>query len=200
MNISTLIAVILSYLLGSVPVGYLLVRILHGKDIRECGSGNIGATNVARVVGKKLGIITLFLDILKGLAAVMVISLIAGDVVIVRLLCALAVIAGHNWPVFLKFRGGKGVATTAGALIGLAPLVFISAVCVWAVVFTIWKYVSLASIIAAVSLPLFMFIYRQPASYQIMGVIVAVIGIWRHRSNISRLSAGKENKFHWRNK
>lgn len=198
--LSGFIVVILSYLLGSVPVGYLLVKVLQGKDIRDYGSGNIGATNVVRVVGKRVGIVTLLLDILKGLITVTVIPLIAGNVVIVKLLCAFAVVAGHNWPVFLKFRGGKGVATTAGVLIGLVPKVFVSAVCVWGIVFTIWKYVSLASIAAAISLPLFMFIYQQPGSYQIMGLVVAIIGIWRHRSNINRLCAGKENKFRWRKK
>lgn len=190
------ITILLSYLLGSIPVGYLIAKALKGIDVRRFGSGNIGATNVARVVSKGAGIVTLILDILKGLAAVTLVPLLAGGVRpdLVRILCALAVVAGHNWTVFLKFRGGKGVATTAGALIGLAPLVFISALCVWIIMFVISKYVSLASIVAGVSMPVFFVFYGEPMSFFVLGVIIALIGIFRHKENIKRLLAGKENK------
>lgn len=192
-----LLAILLSYLLGSVPVGYLIAKAVKGVDVRRHGSGNIGATNVARVVGKGAGIVTLILDILKGLIVVTLIPLLAGGgrADLVRISCAIAVVAGHNWTVFLRFRGGKGVATTAGAFIGLVPMVFLSAFCIWTVVFVLSKYVSLASIIAAVSLSLFLVVYGEPVSFQILGVVVAIVGIIRHKENIKRLLAGKENKF-----
>lgn len=190
------LSIFLSYLLGSVPFGYLLAKVLKGIDIREHGSKNIGATNVARVIGKKAGITVLVLDILKGFAAVSLFPLLVktGRPDIVKILCAFAVVAGHNWTVFLKFKGGKGVAATAGALTALVPVVFLSSFCVWVIVFTITKYVSLSSIISAVSMVIFLFIYKEPVSYQILGIIIAVIGIYRHKENIKRLVEGRENK------
>lgn len=184
--------VLLSYLLGSIPIGYIICRLVKGVDIRTVGSGNIGATNVARVVGKGWGIITLVLDILKGFAAVTVAGR-QGD--LLRIACALAVVSGHNWTIFLRFRGGKGVATTAGALIGLAPRVFLSSFCVWCVVVIIWRYVSLASIISGLSLPIFLALYREPKIYLGLGILVALVGVIRHKENIRRLIKGKEKKF-----
>lgn len=191
------ISILLSYLLGSVPFGYLISRAVKGVDIRNHGSRNIGATNVARVVGKGAGIATLILDILKGLIVVTLIPLLApgNRPDLVQISCALAVVAGHNWTVFLRFRGGKGVATTAGALIGLVPTVFLSAFCVWLIVFVITKYVSLSSIIAGISMFLFLIIYKEPISFQILGVVIVVIGILRHKENIKRLLAEKETRF-----
>lgn len=181
-----------SYLLGSIPTGYIICRFLKGIDIRTVGSGNIGATNVARVVGKKWGIITLILDMLKGFIAV-VMARDKPD--LLRIGCALAVICGHNWTVFLRFRGGKGVATTAGALIGLLPNVFLSCLCIWLIVFIITKYVSLASIIAGISLPIFLTVYKEPKIFQILGVVLSVVGILRHKENIKRLLKGEEKRF-----
>lgn len=190
------LALFLGYLLGSIPTGYIICRVLKGIDIRTKGSGNIGATNVARVVGKKAGITTLILDILKGLIGVVLIPLLVGDRTdFVKILCAIAVVSGHNWTVFLKFKGGKGVATTAGAIIGLMPIVFLSSFCIWCIVFIIWRYVSLASIIAAIFMPVFLIIYKEPIIYQVLGAIIAVIGIYRHKENIERLIRGKEHKF-----
>ena len=191
------ISILLSYLVGSVPFGYIIAKVVKGVDIREHGSGNIGATNVARVVGKGAGIVTLILDILKGLIVVTLIPLLVSGSRpdLVQISCALAVVAGHNWTVFLRFRGGKGVATTAGALIGLVPTVFLSAFCVWLIVFVITKYVSLSSIIAGISMFLFLIIYKEPISFQLLGVVVAVTGILRHKENIKRLLAGKETRF-----
>lgn len=204
MNI--IIALLISYLLGSVPVGYIICRILRGIDIRTKGSGNIGATNVARVVGKKAGIVTLILDILKGLTAVVLIPKLIGGhtdlsnpcvqgLDLIKITCAFGVVCGHNWTVFLKFRGGKGVAATAGAIMGLMPIVFLSSFCIWCIVFVIWRYVSLASIIAAVFLPIFLILYREPLIYQILSIIIAIIGIVRHKENIKRLLSGKEKRF-----
>ena len=191
------ISILLSYLVGSVPFGYIIAKVVKGVDIREHGSGNIGATNVARVVGKGAGGVTLVLDILKGLIAVTLIPLLVGGnrPDLVGISCALSVVTGHNWTVFLRFRGGKGVATTAGAFIGLVPIVFLSAFCVWLIVFVISKYVSLSSIIAGISMFLFLIIYKEPISFQLLGVVVAVTGILRHKENIKRLLAGKETRF-----
>lgn len=191
-----IIAFLISYLVGSIPMGYIICRIIKGIDIRTKGSGNIGATNVARVVGKGPGIITLILDILKGLITVVLVPKIVGDQSdFIKILSAIAVICGHNWAIFLKFHGGKGVAATAGALIGLMPIVFLSSFCVWCIVFVIWRYVSLASITAAFFLPIFLVLYREPLIYQILGIIIAIIGIFRHKENIKRLLSGKEKRF-----
>lgn len=187
-----ILAVLISYLLGSIPVGYIICRVIKGIDIRTVGSGNIGATNVARAVGKKWGIITLILDILKGFLAV---TIVGEQAELSRIACALAVIGGHNWTIFLKFRGGKGVATTAGALSGLVPAVFLSSFCVWFVVFIIWRYISLASIIAGISLPIFLALYREPKIYLGLGVVIALVGVIRHKENIRRLLRGEEKKF-----
>jgi glycerol-3-phosphate acyltransferase PlsY len=195
------IAIILSYLLGSVPVGYIICRLLKGIDIRSVGSGNIGATNVGRVVGKRAGITTLFLDILKGFIAVFFIPRIIGDQSeLLGIICALGVVAGHNWTIFLKFKGGKGVAATSGALIGLMPVVFFSSFCVWSIVFVLWRYVSLASIISAIFLPVFLFLYGEPLVFKILGFIIAIIGIYRHKENINRLLKREENKFTFKKK
>lgn len=193
------LSIIISYLLGSVPFGYIITKFAKGVDIRKYGSGNIGATNVARVSGKWAGIVTLFLDILKGFIAVTVIPLLVvntGNFDLIRIYCGVAVVLGHNWTVFLRFRGGKGVATSAGALIGLAPFVFLSSLCVWLVVFILSRYVSLASIIAAISLPLFLYLFGKSINLQVLGYIVAVVGIYRHKENIKRLLKDKENKLY----
>lgn len=195
LKMKIILTILLSYLLGSVPIGYIMVRVVKGVDIRSYGSGNIGATNVMRVLGKVPGIITLIIDALKGFIAVIFISALFGlrsD--LLKIACALAVIAGHNWTVFLKFRGGKGVATTAGALIGLVPVVFLSSFCVWCIIFIIWKYVSLSSIFAAISLPGFLILYREPFSLLVLGIVIAVIALIRHKENIKRLLKGEEKK------
>lgn len=185
----------LSYLIGSIPFGYLVAKLTKGIDIRQHGSGNIGATNVARVLGKIPGVVTLVMDMLKGFIAVTMVPMLLSGGELSKILCVVFVISGHNWPVFLQFRGGKGVSTTAGALIGLFPIVFASCFCLWGLVFTLTRYVSAASILAAVSLPVFLFLYKEPVGFQVLGVIVALIGIWRHQTNIKRLISGTEKKF-----
>lgn len=191
-----ILGLFLSYLLGSIPTGYIICRLLKGIDIRSFGSGNIGATNVSRVVGKLPGVVTLVLDILKGFIAVTLIPLlIANKTDLLRIMCALAVISGHNWTVFLKFRGGKGVATTAGALLGLLPIVFLLCFCVWCIIFIIWRYVFLASIISAITLPVFLVLFKESKIFLVLGIIVAVIGIIRHKENIKRLLKGEEKRF-----
>ncbi len=198
-----LIALIAAYLLGSTPTAYIFGKLLKGIDIRDYGSGNVGATNVFRTVGKGPGLVVFFLDFLKGLLAVTVIPLLLKKVypgvdgpsfVYVLILLGAAVIAGHIWTVFLRFKGGKGVATTAGVLTGLAPGIFLGGLVVWVTVFAIWRYVSLASIAAAVSMPVFAVILGKDLGLVIFCGILCVVGVHAHRANIKRLLQGSERK------
>ena len=201
-----ILAIILSYILGSIPVGYILTRALKGIDIRRYGSGNFGATNVFRVVNPPAGIVVLVLDMLKGLIPV---TLFADwllprhpgiDQMIVRLVLGLASVCGHNWTIFLKFKGGKGVATTAGALLGLSfkipSLGLIAGLClgIWVLIVLVTGYVSLGSIIAALSLPIFMLVFNQPFKLLIFSVALCLFVVYRHKSNIGRLLRGEESK------
>jgi glycerol-3-phosphate acyltransferase PlsY len=199
------------YLQGAIPWGFLLGR-LKGIDIREHGSGNIGATNVSRVLGKKLGRACFFLDFLKGLLPVLIVSLLVSKKIIPDKyelavpIAALACVAGHIWTIFLKFKGGKGIATSAGALLAIAPYSLILAGVIWVSVFYAMRYVSLASICAAVSLPITAVVFTQAGLYRlthpetVLIAIVAFLAIMRHSSNIKRLVNGSENRFEKKNK
>ena len=200
------VAVLGSYLLGSIPFGYLVGKI-GGIDIRKIGSGNIGATNVVRVLGKRYGYPVFVLDFLKGFGAVKISISIATDArlewgspEIFGVLAAVASVIGHSFPVWLKFRGGKGVATSAGALFGLVPLAALIAVVIWLLVFWFTRYVSVASLVTAVALPLVILIMTRlnqiqgnALFYSSLGI--AAVVIWRHRSNFSRLMRGSEPRF-----
>ena len=203
----TLTGVVLgSYLLGSIPFGFLAGKI-GGVDIRKIGSGNIGATNVVRALGKRYGYPVFVLDFLKGFGAVVISMSISADVrpewgspEIFGILAALAAVIGHSFPPWLKFRGGKGVATSAGALFGLMPLATAIAVIIWISVFWFTRYVSLASLVSAVALPLVILImtrlnqiHGKTLFYSSVGI--AAIVIWRHHSNLSRLIRGAEPRF-----
>lgn len=206
MTISILLSILLSYLVGSIPFGYL-AGLTRGIDIRTVGSGNIGATNVFRTLGKKLGVFTFTLDVLKGVAAVCVIPkcvwllLAPGTVppLYVLLLSAVAVMMGHSFPCFLSFRGGKGVATGLGIAIGLAPLTAATALGLWIVVFLITRYVSVGSCVAAAYVAIAPWWLDNdavphglvPGLLTLLGVLVIV----KHRSNLKRLAAGNENRF-----
>jgi glycerol-3-phosphate acyltransferase PlsY len=196
----TFLSALFSYLLGSIPTGYLMARA-RGIDIRTVGSGNVGATNVARAVGKLPGLITLIVDCAKGLVAVLAVPpLVARWFGIepsgfTSVLCAMAAILGHNYPCWLKFRGGKGIATSAGAILGLAPVAMLICLAVWLLVFAVGRYVSLASIMAAVMLPVAIAITRGGCALLCLGLFLAVLAIWRHRSNIQRLLDGTEHRF-----
>jgi glycerol-3-phosphate acyltransferase PlsY len=195
-----------NYLLGSVPFGYLAGR-LKGIDIRQAGSGNVGATNVVRVLGKEYGYLVFALDFLKGFVAVTISMLIAPgsppewhSPEIFGILGAMSSVLGHSYPVWLKFKGGKGVATSAGALLGLAPLATLIGVVIWTIVFWLTRYVSLASITAAVVLPIIILLVRPHDENNGMPLVyssacVAAVIIWRHRSNLSRLIRGTEPRF-----
>ncbi|MGD2279287.1 MAG: glycerol-3-phosphate 1-O-acyltransferase PlsY [Candidatus Omnitrophota bacterium] len=201
MMVFVVLSVVAAYLLGAIPTAYIFGKALKGIDIREHGSGNVGATNVFRTVGKAPGIIVFILDFMKGFLAVTVIPFllyrIAPDPVVrpyVYILLGAAAIGGHIWNVFLKFKGGKGVATTAGVMSGLSPAIFGLGLLVWVVIFAIWRYVSLASILAATALPILAVILRKDPPFIIFCSVLCVIGIFSHRSNIQRLLKGKEKK------
>ncbi len=185
--------IILSYLLGSIPFGYLVFYFSEGKDIRTLGSGNIGATNVLRSKGKLAGLLTLALDMLKG-AAPVIYGRIHFDLPWLVLLGALAVLLGHVFPVFLKFRGGKGVASLVGVFLVFyfpALLVFLA---VFLLVLKLTRYVSLASLLGTVAL-FFCILFTQVAEAAMVVFVMLLLIVFRHRANIQRLLAGTENKF-----
>ncbi len=201
-----LLAAGIGYLFGSCPNGYLVSRA-HGIDIRRHGSGNIGATNVLRVLGKNWGYLVFALDAFKGFAAVRIAFAIGAAMLagieereIVGIAGGLACILGHTFPVWLRFRGGKGVATSAGVLLGLMPIAVFSVLAVWLLLFQFTRYVSVASIGAAVALPLFVIVYLRlkmltGASLLPFSILIAGVVVWRHRSNMQRLLQGKEQRF-----
>ena len=183
----------LAYLLGSVPMGILAAKAFGGVDPRSSGSGNIGATNVGRTSGKAAGVVTLMGDVLKGAVPVFAALVLNPEPPFVAAV-GLAAFLGHLWPVFLGFRGGKGVATALGVMVVIAPVAtLISALVFVAVV--LWKrYVSLGSMVSAAMLPVFLSFFPASKPYMPMGVAVAVLIIIRHKDNIKRLAEGKENK------
>ncbi len=190
-----------SYLLGSIPFGYLLVRVFRKEDIRATGSGNIGATNVARSGAKGLGVLTLVLDLAKGLAAVLFAARMApgtlGRPSDLAVLAAVAAVVGHIFPVWLRFRGGKGVATALGVFLGLVPAVVLAALGVFALVLLLTRIVSLASVLAAATLPVFAMLLSPDRSPVYLGGVLAValLVIAKHHTNIGRLLGGREGRF-----
>lgn len=195
-----------AYLLGSIPFG-LLIGKAKGIDIRTQGSGNIGATNVFRCVGKGWGILTFLLDMAKGLISASLLPCLIPDLppeaqLGWRLGCGAAAIIGHNWPCWLRFKGGKGIATSLGFLIGAAPIGAGYAALAWVVVFVALRYVSLASILAALALIAAAWLqYAQtPIWFRSVLTLLALLAIFKHRSNISRLLNGTENRFSFKKK
>jgi glycerol-3-phosphate acyltransferase PlsY len=187
-----------SYLLGSIPTGYVWARA-RGVDIRKVGSGNIGATNVMRALGKGPGITVLLIDALKGWLPVFLAPRLITPAEInpsaLQIVCCLGVIAGHNWTCWLKFKGGKGIATSAGALFAFLPKAMGVTLGVWAAVFALSRYVSLASIIAALALPIATWgFYPEDRVFLGFTTLLSAIAIIKHRSNIQRLLAGTENR------
>lgn len=190
-----LISAAAGYFLGSVPFGYLLVRVFRGADVRSTGSGNIGATNVART-SPKLGLLTLVLDVLKGMAAVGTAMAISPTNRTVAFVAALAAVCGHVFPGWLRFRGGKGVATGLGSFVLLTPKAVLLALAVFVIILAAFRFVSLASVTAAASLPLLTLGLREGRSAQIVLVSIAsALIILKHRHNMQRLLAGTEPKF-----
>lgn len=195
-----------AYLFGSFPSGYLAGR-LSGVDVRQHGSGNIGATNVLRVLGKPWGFAVFVADALNGFMAVRLAMLLAGQttsaadyVEFYAIVAAAACVAGHSFPVWLRFKGGKGVATSAGSLAGVTPISAFTIFVVWLIVFKVTRYVSLASIVAATALPIVVGILVAMKQTQgtvlfYFSVVMTALVVWRHRSNISRLLNGTEPRF-----
>jgi acyl phosphate:glycerol-3-phosphate acyltransferase len=196
-----LITLTTAYLLGSIPFGYLLVRFVQQEDVRDTGSGNIGATNVARAGGTTLGIFTLILDALKGFVAAFLAMQFAPNTAngpsTLAVAAAVAAVVGHVFPVWLRFRGGKGIATALGVFIALAPMVALASVGVFALIVAITRLVSLGSILAAVSIPFLAILlvpHRSPAL--LVGLsFISLLSIIKHHANIVRLLHGKESRF-----
>ena len=192
-SIATLVALIPFYLLGSFPSGYLLAR-LHGVDITKHGSGNVGATNVARTIGKRAGVLTLLLDLIKGMLAVYLASMIT-DQVWFSAAAAVAVVSGHCFSIPPFLKGGKGVATGLGVLIALAPGAALTSIVIFVALFSTTKLVSLASIVATLSAPLYSLVTDQPEAKSLALIILSFVIVYRHRENIKRLIEGREPKF-----
>jgi glycerol-3-phosphate acyltransferase PlsY len=198
------ISAILSYLIGSIPVAYIFGRLLKGIDIREHGSGNMGATNAFRVLGKGPGTVVLILDIIKGIIPVTLLAnALDQGAALSLVIISVAAVAGHNWTVFLGFKGGKGMATSLGVLIGLAVqlpglrIVLGLATLTWLVLFLLFGFVSLASIAAAMALPVLMVVFEAPFPMKVMGIVLCIFIVFRHRSNIKRLAKGQENRVYF---
>lgn len=201
-----ILAVAVSYLIGAIPFSFTLPKVVKGIDIRTVGSGNIGATNVGRVMGRAWGVLAYFLDVAKGftpvcLAAVWLDRFHWGGVCppAAVILCGAAAICGHIWPVYLKFRGGKGVATSSGVLLYLEPVGTLVALAIWVIAVAIWRYVSLASILAAIALVGYVLLTAgrrggDTTPLILFAIAMAAIVIVRHRSNIKRLLNGTENR------
>lgn len=186
-----------SYLVGAIPTGYLAGRIFRGIDLREHGSRNLGATNVYRTLGWRYAIPVGLCDIAKGAVPVLVFAPRVSDSQLFALACGIAAILGHVFSVFVRFRGGKGVATAAGVMLGLTPIALGVAAVVWLGVVVLTGYVSLASIAGAAILPLALYLLERPDRPEILWLdgLVAIAIIWLHRSNIRRLLNGTENRF-----
>jgi glycerol-3-phosphate acyltransferase PlsY len=189
-----LVLVIVAYFLGSIPTGLLLAKMLGGIDIRSTGSGNIGATNVTRTLGWKVGALTLAGDCLKGVIPVAAARLLGFSEGWIAL-TGFAAFAGHVYTIFLGFKGGKGVATALGVFLAVSPLSVAAAVLVFGGVLRKWRYVSLGSITAAAAMPLLVAVIDRRGLIFIMSIAIATIVVWRHRENISRLTNGTESRF-----
>ncbi|MFQ6040443.1 MAG: glycerol-3-phosphate 1-O-acyltransferase PlsY [Candidatus Poribacteria bacterium] len=195
-----IIPILLSYLVGAIPFGYIIGRLWKGIDIREYGSGNIGFTNVLRAIGTVPGFIVMLLDIGKGVAAVAGIAKLgAANLTILPVLCGVASIIGHNWTIYLNFKGGKGIDTTIGVFIALEPIATVISLVVWVIAVAITRYVSLGSILFVICLPIAIWAINLVGTQNITAILAAAIvatvfAIYKHRSNIARLLNGTERK------
>jgi acyl phosphate:glycerol-3-phosphate acyltransferase len=202
--VKIVLSILTSYLIGAIPTAYIFGRVMKGIDIRQHGSGNVGATNAFRILGKGPGTVVLLIDIAKGAVVTSLVADLFGMTdPLARVLLGLVVVGGHNWTVFLNFKGGKGVATGLGVFIGLTiaiaelrPVVLFT-VLSWIAVFLISGYVSLGSVIAAVALPILAVIFQPPFSVILLSIVLCIFVVFRHRPNITRLLEGKESKVHF---
>jgi glycerol-3-phosphate acyltransferase PlsY len=199
-----IISLFVCYVIGSIPTSYIVAKYLKGIDIRQHGSGNVGATNTARVVGKGWGLLVLVFDILKGLVCVTLAARfffrfgVPVSMDVYPLMLGAMAIIGHIWSVFLGFNGGKGIATSSGVFIGVAPGVFLAALCIWIAVFVWRRYVSLASIISAVSIPIMLSAEGYRAPFVAIASLLSKITVLKHYPNIKRLVRGEEHRFELR--
>ena len=196
----------LSYLIGAIPFAYIMVKLIKKTDLRTVGSGNVGATNAMRVLGWKLGLVVFLLDFLKGFIAVGLVSGIFGSLTIldsspnlIRIIAGICAICGHVWTVFLKFKGGKGVATSAGVFAFLIPIPFLLTLVVFILVVSISRFVSLGSISAASAFPILTFVFKQDLDLKIFTIFLAVLVTLTHISNLKRLINGTEKRLSFKN-
>lgn len=194
---------VIGYVAGSIPFGYIVAKLWKNVDIRKYGSGNIGATNVYRVIGGLPASIVLICDIGKGLLPVLLVQKIffsSSSIFIISI--GITTIIGHNYSIFLKGKGGKGVATSFGVILGLFPAAAGSAFLIWLIVFLTTRYVSVSSISGTLALPFFIYFYQKDWVLTIFGIIISFLIIYQHRENLKRLKSGKENKmkFPWKKK
>jgi len=197
-----LLAVVIAYLLGAIPFGYLMVKFTTGKDVRATGSGNIGATNVLRTTGKVQAVATLVLDIVKGFAAVWIAAMLTNspteNPTLWTSAAALAVMAGHSYPVFLRFRGGKAVASFIGAFLYLTPAPLLATLLLFMIVVAGTHYISAGSVVAAGTFPVGVWlILHPPVEVLLASVIAGLFIVVRHKANLQRIHDGTENVFHW---
>jgi acyl phosphate:glycerol-3-phosphate acyltransferase len=200
-SLLTLLLALVGYLLGSIPFGILLAKIFGGKDVRQHGSGNIGATNVSRVAGPLAGILTLVLDAGKGGGAVWLAAQLTGYRASAMMFAGVAALLGHCFPVWLKFKGGKGVATALGIFMALCPLAALTAFILFLLVMLFWRYVSLGSLSAAAAMPLLTYFLWAPGHAPplviILGTLFAsALIFYKHSANLQRLANGTEPKYH----
>lgn len=194
-----LLALLIAYLIGAIPFGYLVVKFTQGADIRESGSGNIGATNVLRTTGRAPAIVTLALDIAKGFFAVWLAAWLTHGSPDWTALAALAVMAGHAFPIFLKFHGGKAVASFIGAFLYVAPVPLLAALAVFLITVAWTRYISAGSILAAGSFPLGVWLIdHPPLTVLLASLIAAAFIVYRHKANLERLHQGTEHIFRWK--
>ncbi len=186
--------IISCYLLGSIPFGYIVGKLFKKVDIREYGSGNIGATNALRILGPSLASLVVIGDIGKGIFSIYLVQYLNIDNLLILTIAGLAVICGHDWSIFLGFKGGKGIATTLGVVFALNPTISILALIIGGVVVITTRYVSLASIFAVISIFIFTILFKQPYEFIIFSALIMILGIFKHKENIQRLKSKTERK------
>ena len=189
-----ILIITICYLLGSIPFGYIMGKLFKKVDIREFGSGNIGASNALRILGPSLASLVVIGDVGKGILSIYLVKYFNIDSSLILAIAGLAVICGHDWSLFLGLKGGKGIATTFGVVFALNPTISILALIIGGVVVITTRYVSLASIFAIISIFIFTILFKQPYEYIIFSAIILILGIFKHKENIKRLKSKKERK------
>lgn len=188
-----ILGVVISYLVGSFSTSFVAGRMLKGIDIRDHGSGNAGATNTLRILGPKVAILVLLIDLFKGVLSVWIGMYLTHSTVMIAM-CGVASILGHNWPLYYGFRGGKGAATSIGVAFALSPISAVFSIIMAILLLAGFRFVSLASLTFTISFPVFLMIYHEPLAYIIAAIMVAILSVFRHRENVKRLLSGTERK------